>query len=1541
MHKYAERTAAPPVPPRRKKRRMNPPAAVEAPGPLSVTNLAKPNQRRLPPPPPPPEASQRRKARPAKNLEGPNATGSALAAGKDEEASISRKKEARTREEDEEGFRNMKNETWRHRDTRNGKMEDGTSKWEARIEKEACFPNFNGSYRSEQSDKKYPPLFFTLDDFQNVMASSSRAVECLERAAVLLEDSRESSRIVEEPGRSSMMVEDSRESSRIMEDPGREQLENSLTIVECPGDSSMIVEDRENSSMIVDHIVERSECSSNILKPPKRSSIIVEHLEISSMECPKKSSMIVELPEISSTVPDDPERSSILVEPPENSSRSTEYLNEKEGTFLEDSLEAGEEVCFRVTTTNLPFGKCLDGWRTSFEDVEFSRQAETRDNFVFEDYIDRSSRLNIRRSIADFDVLDSNDFPPVRIATKVRFVIDPPRSLPPELDGNARIVSVDSAFEDEAENKTDRDENSCGNEPRSTSLADEFGDVPFVSILKKKSSQPVATSNGNCCFDSKDVELIEHDASASTKSPSKISSTCLDSNDINTTEEYASGLMDDRPAIKLEDTTDTIENEDVEVECKGKCSLLSSSKATEGFEKNSSCTLQRSENSTTKSVEIISIIPKTEFSKLSYPAVDKFAGNFHGQKNCAKESVSPQHNPRSKSAFNLVGEQEKFAIERVSSTVLAEDENRTFERIQDFEPRSENLTDTGQLSTQESTSQESYRDATVASKRRILVKDAFRNFISEDDHCCWKGSRDSMDEHVTDDASIINNNATHDFTKDEQILNRHIRNLEKQVPHKPHHTLESPNNINTSMYSDKRNTTNDDERISNIYADYPAYNETKTNKADLASLKEAPTIPDSSEDSLPDGNVTVPVNVMRNSFLETMLSDDLSEWEVSDRGTTNDPSKASRASTIDPEVERRENELASRLNDAIKMDVEIQKILKESQELARRADLMASSPKQAGKIASPSNRSAGEAKSEVLNELLSNFSNMKLKAVTEEADREDDARNVSSKFEEAKEGVWVKSQEESAGQTSPARPCARRKIEETWNGNEHWSNYNESSINSERMDENMNGNLEFASRIRKEGGAYTREEEESFYRSAGAKINERKKPQWSALALKTINSEAWPNDSDTCLLPNLVNMLLERNMAKDKNQSPGIIPEDCNQRTNNSDALDDREASDKATTKRNNPNSERRRSLSQLHRESRKENGALRQPDDDRPEKSGGGLSESSDNPIRSRSNDIRPESYSSSKPFSGKPSLKGPRDFLREKGERVGTRSTPRLSPENPRGRSGSEVFRAEVMMNQEEDLEGTARSSEESLDMTWPLSSGLEKTEEDPVLAVGPKNRGREAPASAVKCAIARKTPATRCNNTDNNRAVTPVAVSKDQSRDMVTITPGRVRSFVEYYEVRGEATAEAHSKIIDRERAAAWASRREDLEDPGSLARIEREIACLEEEEEEEEEEDEDRVENALQPEAGSIHWRSKGSFEQEEESSLVKCAPPGGPGGPEGGTDFEARAQEASTEEGSSRGQEVAAQIATGSEENSGINRYVSKSETPRLVFYCTV
>lgn len=113
---------------------------------------------------------------------------------------------------------------------------------------------------------------------------------------------------------------------------------------------------------------------------------------------------------------------------------------------------------------------------------------------------------------------------------------------------------------------------------------------------------------------------------------------------------------------------------------------------------------------------------------------------------------------------------------------------------------------------------------------------------------------------------------------------------------------------------------------------------------------------------------------------------------------------------------------------------------------------------------------------------------------------------------------------------------------------------------------------------------------------------------------------------------------------------------------------------------------------------------------------------------------------------------------------------------------------------------------------------SHGKEKTDEVITVSETDDDQRRVANRSTLallddtmgsddKCAIARKTTSIiPCNNNDNNKAVTPVVnISNDQSfRDVVTITPGKVRSFVKYYEIRGDATTvERHSKSKDKEK------------------------------------------------------------------------------------------------------------------------------------------
>ncbi|XP_012276265.1 uncharacterized protein LOC105697485 [Orussus abietinus] len=114
--------------------------------------------------------------------------------------------------------------------------------------------------------------------------------------------------------------------------------------------------------------------------------------------------------------------------------------------FLEQSLDCeDEDVCFRVTTTNVPFEKCLNSWNVSFESCEFPGEIEAN-RYIFEDYIDRGKRLPRKQppsTLFSDEVFDSNDAESISTshsATRVRFVIESPSSsTPDETDWENRI----------------------------------------------------------------------------------------------------------------------------------------------------------------------------------------------------------------------------------------------------------------------------------------------------------------------------------------------------------------------------------------------------------------------------------------------------------------------------------------------------------------------------------------------------------------------------------------------------------------------------------------------------------------------------------------------------------------------------------------------------------------------------------------------------------------------------------------------------------------------------------------------------------------------------------------------------------------------------------------------------------------------------------------------------------------------------------------------------------------------------------------------
>lgn len=205
------------------------------------------------------------------------------------------------------------------------------------------------------------------------------------------------------------------------------------------------------------------------------------------------------------------------------------------GDFLADEADQDEEeeVCFRVTTTNVPFEKSLGGWSLSIDGTNFVGNRDGTDNYIFEDYIDRSRRVNARTAFFFDDdtfesfVRDDAAGTKRRSATKVRFVIESPSSSTPdpELDdtcddlGNIETLIVDDeGFDDNHRSSViiteiiDTDQTTDNDNTERPPIPDEFGEIPFSSLLD---SDSVSHQNINEPLNSSIVEINADDTALS------------------------------------------------------------------------------------------------------------------------------------------------------------------------------------------------------------------------------------------------------------------------------------------------------------------------------------------------------------------------------------------------------------------------------------------------------------------------------------------------------------------------------------------------------------------------------------------------------------------------------------------------------------------------------------------------------------------------------------------------------------------------------------------------------------------------------------------------------------------------------------------------------------------------------------------------------------------------------------------------------------------------------------------------------------------
>ncbi|XP_017887824.1 protein PFC0760c-like isoform X2 [Ceratina calcarata] len=257
----------------------------------------------------------------------------------------------------------------------------------------------------KKDSNKYPPLFFTLNDFQNVIVSEPSVEQCQE-------DPKES----EEEDKNS-----------IQENCNELFLDCSATSYQESSEKLNDLDDpEENSGQFSDISAYKS-----IEESLKEESFDDRSLQDSSNQESFKEEESSE--SLKSSIDDSFQEDSY------KNTENTGFVQESIGKSLEESfsqffeqsfansLEDEEnDLCFRVTTTNLPFGKCLDRFRESYEEAN---------HFIFENYMDRSNRVNIRRSAGpmNYDSFNENfqeseEPSPVSRFTKVRFIIESPSS---------------------------------------------------------------------------------------------------------------------------------------------------------------------------------------------------------------------------------------------------------------------------------------------------------------------------------------------------------------------------------------------------------------------------------------------------------------------------------------------------------------------------------------------------------------------------------------------------------------------------------------------------------------------------------------------------------------------------------------------------------------------------------------------------------------------------------------------------------------------------------------------------------------------------------------------------------------------------------------------------------------------------------------------------------------------------------------------------------------------------------------------------------
>lgn len=915
---------------------------------------------------------------------------------------------------------------------------------------------------------------------------------------------------------------------------------------------------------------------------------------------------------------------------------------------FEQSLDEEKELCFRVTTTNLPFEKCLDRWNASFAG-QFIDHVEESSRFIFEDYIDRSNRVNIRRSAGPMCYESFEQEQAVPRLTKVRFVIESPSSSTPdhELSGDGEdmcdsLQNIEPLVDEEVEcsrgtsarlteinDKADGAEGSeVGDRGAGFQDPDEFGDVPFCSVLETGEGAverpPVENAltsvdlaeegslRGNEAVDSND----SLGASASTNLQKESFDSKWRVAKMKAAEIGKSELSSVKSKVECNWTfvLDKVKDESLKgsvreaaSDCMGQDGGPQDEKelSDETSEKENNI-VQVDEEVVESTNEVVSEAVQqevgVEFDK--EPVISEACFETSGRKLAINETEA--------GVLDQTCEvEDDIAEEHLTSN---ESETGIYERAaEEKEERNEKQEVTNKFEVHFRSSQEY--------KRKLFVNDSLRNIINYHDLSIIDSEEENQNFEV-ENSSVASN--------------KFSREVEE-----------------SSTKSNTRSKAHEVESIS-----FP-----RNNIANDESFKK-------------NENVSVPVNIRRNSFLENMLSEE--SYEIPNTSSCKIVAAHAKPSSTIAHEEllplKEESHLTSRLNESIKMDMEIQKNLRESKE----REIPAAVPKPSyPKIFEPAKKNAGEAKCDVLNELLSNFNHIKLKSVN----------------------IVAKSNDEGSPQLATTRRADDKEGIESNSENHMESVRNTSTSHSTIIKEAANSNTTLEQKI----PLPPQRSYDETQMPTGFLMNDQKLTLQKSNVLPEKPTEASNVSSSINTMSRLGPTVSLKSRETACNSGVEVVKVD-------------------------------------VHRSEWSQN-------EDHPESpiSMGGSG------VEPRKSDVTPEGSD-----RGAGNSAGPLQ-LSGCGEKTDA------NVREPKRRCHVE----DVSCKRGQQLELRTRAD------------------------------------SGEKSAIARRIPRPHCNNNDNNRAVTPVAVSDDQSRDTVTITPGRVRSFVKYYEIRGEATtADKDSKSNDRE-------------------------------------------------------------------------------------------------------------------------------------------